>query len=80
MRFFGGNICIKEIEIMIEKKFICDFILNSDVCYKGFIWFYLCDICSCLYEGDVSIIYIKLCLGLLRFCGLIFVVKVSLLL
>ena len=53
LRFLGGNICIKETEIMIEKKFVCDFTLNSDACHKALTWSYSCDTCSCSHEGDV---------------------------
>lgn len=35
LRFLGGNICIKETEIMIKKKFVCDFTLNSEACHKA---------------------------------------------
>lgn len=75
LRFLGGNICIKETEIMIEKKFVFDFTLNSDACHKALTWSYSCDTCSCSHEGDVSTIYRKLRLGPLRSRGLIFVVK-----
>lgn len=77
LRFLGGNICIKETEIMIEKKYVCDFTLNSDACHKALTWSYSCDTCSCSHEGDVSTIHIKLRLGPLRSRGLIFVVKAS---
>ena len=62
---------------MIEKKFVCDFTLNSGACRKALTWFYSCDTCSCSHKGDVSTIYIKLRLGPLRSRGLIFVVKAS---